>query len=143
MYMATNFIPVAIACGIWFGVNRDDGGVWGGFVALLGGYVVGGVMTMYLLQQKITEDPNRWTWSSLLWEISFKNIHSLTERIKPVVGNIPFVWCILVKKFIPPILLILFVNLARSENDVGEPQFGTFPRAGYCRSTDTILLDQY
>ena len=125
MYMASNFIPVFVACGIWFGVDRDDGGVWGGFVALLGGYAVGMVMTMLVLQDKMLSEPDRWTWKSIFWELSFKNIYSLTERIEPVVGHIPFVWCVLVKQFIPPILLILFVNLARSQNSDGEPQFGT------------------
>ena len=124
--MASNFIPVAVACGIWFGVDRDDGGVWGGFVALLGGYAVGLVLTMAFLQDKMLSDPDRWTWKSIFWELSFKNIYSLTERIEPVVGHIPFIWCVLVKQFIPPILLILFVNLARSQNGDGEPQFGKF-----------------
>lgn len=35
-YMASNFLPAILACGIWFGVNKEKGGVWGGFTSLLG-----------------------------------------------------------------------------------------------------------
>ena len=119
-YMATNFLPVLLACGIWFGVDT----IWGGFVALLGGYAVGIGTTLYLLRLKMREDPEKWTWRSILWELTFKNIYGLTQRIKPVVGRIPFIWAFLVKQFIPPVLLILFVNLAQSDNGQGESQFG-------------------
>ena len=125
-YMASNFLSVALACGIWFGVDPDDGGIWGGFVALIGSYLIGIAVTLFLLSRKKVEQPGKWTWSSILWELTFKNVFDLTERIKPVVGYFPFVWCVLVKQFIPHVLLILFVNLAQSDNGYGDPIFGNY-----------------
>jgi hypothetical protein len=40
-----------------------------------------------------------------------------------VVGWIPVMWALLIKIFIPPVLLILFANLRASENSVGETNF--------------------
>jgi len=125
-YMGANFGSVALACGIWFGVPKDDGGVWGGFVALILFYLVGLAVTLFLLKQKMDEEPNKWTRKTIMWEISFKNIYDLTKRIKPVIGWYPFIWCFLVKQFIPHVLLILFVNLARSNNGYGDPIFGHY-----------------
>ena len=123
-YMVANFGSVVLACGIWFGVSKDDGGVWGGFLALIAFYLAGLAATAVLLKKRMEEDPDKWTWSSILWEISFKNVVDLSERIKPIVGYYPMVWNILVKQFIPHVLLILFVNLAQSDNGSGESVLG-------------------
>ena len=124
--MGANFGSVALACGIWFGVNKDDGAIWGGFVALFGWYFAGIALTLFFLNKKMAEEPDKWTWHTILWEISFKNVYDLTQRIKPVVGYFPFAWCFLVKQFMPHVLLILFVNLAQSDNGYGEPILGNY-----------------
>lgn len=122
-YMLANFGSVVLGCGIWFGVSGDDA-VWGGFVGMILFYLAGIAVTMLLLKKKMDEEPGKWTWNTIIWEISFKNVVDLTDRIKPVVGYYPFIWNFLVKQFIPHVLLILFVNLAQSDNGSGEPIIG-------------------
>jgi hypothetical protein len=124
--MASNFLPVILACGIWFGVDKDKGAVWGGFTALLGSYLVGIITTLFLMKKKMKEAPEEWTWSSIIWHVSFKNIVDLRDKIEPVIGHFPFAWCFLTKQFIPQILLILFVNLSQSPTESGQPVFGHY-----------------
>eukprot|EP00977_Amphora_coffeiformis_P002915 scaffold561_cov162-Amphora_coffeaeformis.AAC.16 len=41
LYLGTNFISVAAGCAVWFGSDTDNGSIWGGFVALVGTYLLG------------------------------------------------------------------------------------------------------
>lgn len=125
-YMLANFGSVALACGIWFGVPPDQGGVWGGFVALIGFYLVVNLVTLFLLKRKKDEEPDKWTWGKIIWEVSFKNVFDLKARIEPTIRCIPGLWCLLVKQFIPHLLIILFVNLAQSETADGDPMFSGY-----------------
>jgi len=118
MYQVANFASVIIACGIWFGAKS----IWGGFVALILTYAVFGGLSVILLKQHAPDLP----MGEALWALSFENIFDLKERIEPVTQWIPGVWCILVKQFIPHILIILFINLAQSDNGDGEPIFGGY-----------------
>jgi len=43
-----------------------------------------------------------------------------------VIGDVPFLWCFLIKQFIPHVLIILFINLATSKRSNGDPLFGNF-----------------
>jgi solute carrier family 6 GABA transporter-like protein 1 len=118
-YMIANFGSVFLACGIWFGTQS----VWGGFVALFVWYLIGIAFTGLFLVLKMNESEGI-SWPDMLWELSFKNMFDLKDRIEPVVGWIPRIWCLLIKQFIPHVLLILFINLAQSKTDDGEPSFG-------------------
>jgi hypothetical protein len=71
-YMFANFGSVLIACGIWFGVSKENGGVWGGFVALILVYLASCGVTCFFLKKKMDENPDKWTWSSIIWAITFK-----------------------------------------------------------------------
>jgi hypothetical protein len=115
-YMMTNFIPVLIACGFWF---SSDSKVWTGFVALFAGWFTGLLVTHYFLMERIALEPDRWTVRSIWWECGYGNICRLRDQIQPVIGPIPFIWVILMKSFIPHVLIILFLNLCFSENGPG------------------------
>jgi len=73
----------------------------------------------------LAQDGN-YTWESIWWELSFGNIVRLRNRIQPVIGAVPFLWCFLIKQFIPHILIVLFINLATSKNENGDPNFGNY-----------------
>jgi hypothetical protein len=49
----------------------------------------------------------------------FQNIIDLRNDFVAVVGWIPVTWALLIKHFIPPVILILFANLRASENSAG------------------------
>jgi hypothetical protein len=84
-YMGANFFSVLLACGLWFGL--DENAVWGGF---LGGgllFFIGIGITAYFLKQKMEEEPGRWSWGSMWWELTFGNIFRLKAKIEPEIGN--------------------------------------------------------
>jgi len=64
-YMMANFVPVLIACGLWFG---KSGHVWTGFVALFIGWFIGLLVTHFYLMQQMTKFPEQWSVRSIWWE---------------------------------------------------------------------------
>jgi hypothetical protein len=123
-YVCANFLSVFVACGLWFGVDIDNA-AWSGFAGLICTYLAGMVVTAYYLKARLVQD-DMYNWKSIWWELGFGNIVRLRDRIQPMLGPIPFVWCFLIKQFIPHILIILFLNLARSDNGAGDPIFGGY-----------------
>lgn len=124
-YLIANFGAVFLGCALWFGLN--DNQVWGGFVGALLFYSIGcGISHFYLTKTLAGDTEGKWTIGKLWWELSLGNILALRNRIQPVIGPIPFIWCFLMKHIIPHILIILFVNLAQSDNGAGEPIFGGY-----------------
>ena len=61
-------------------------------------------------------------------DLAFGNMRDYknTMEMEKVIGWVPTAWCLLVKHFIPQVLLILFINLATSENDDGKSLFGRY-----------------
>jgi hypothetical protein len=91
--MGANFFSVLLACGLWFGL--EDNHVWGGF---LGGgllFFIGIGITAYFLKQKMEEEPGKWTWGSMWWEIAFGNILRLKAKIEPEIGYCTCSCCVL------------------------------------------------
>merc|ERR1712072_991389 len=43
----------------------------------------------------------------------------LRDQIQLVIGYIPFVWVVLIKNFVPHVLIVLFVNLCASSSGAG------------------------
>jgi hypothetical protein len=132
-YAFANFGSLLIACGIWFGIAN----VWAGFVALILIYLFSVGATLMLLKMKVAEDPDKYSFEELVWAVTFKNIFDLKNRIEPTIGYVPSIWCILVKQFIPHVLVILFINLAQSNTDDGTPLFGGY--GGYPAKPYQIL----
>jgi hypothetical protein len=124
-YICANFLSVFVACGLWFGVDIDSGAAWSGFVGLICTYLAGIAVTAYYLKARLTQD-DMYTWKSIWWELGFGNIVRLRDRITPMIGPVPFLWCFLIKQFIPHVLIILFINLAKSDNGNGNPIFGGY-----------------
>eukprot|EP00545_Synedropsis_sp_CCMP1620_P011504 CAMPEP_0119008526 /NCGR_PEP_ID=MMETSP1176-20130426/3760_1 /TAXON_ID=265551 /ORGANISM="Synedropsis recta cf, Strain CCMP1620" /LENGTH=674 /DNA_ID=CAMNT_0006960877 /DNA_START=57 /DNA_END=2081 /DNA_ORIENTATION=+ len=112
-YMAANFGSVAIACAVWFGANNFATG--GGFLALFGFYFLGLGVTAFFLKKRMEEEPDKWTWKTIIYAVSFKNVMDLREQLSSVIGFLPMTWAFLMKQVIPQIILILFVNLAQSK----------------------------
>lgn len=114
-YMVANFFPILIACGFWF----SDYEAWVGFVVMLGGFVIGFLVTHWYLMERMEQQPDEWTVRSIWFECAYGNISRLREQIQPVIGHIPFVWVILMKNFVPQVLVVLFINLCASSNGAG------------------------
>jgi hypothetical protein len=119
-YMGANFIPVLVACGLWFSGDSNPIKVWSGFIALFTGCFVGLLVTHFYLMRQMRKFPERWkSVKSMWWECAFGNICRLRDQIQPVIGHIPFIWVILIKNFVPHVLIVLFLNLCAAENGAG------------------------
>jgi len=115
-----NFGSVLVACGLWFGLNN----VWAGFV---GFFVIYGIFTglaVFLVQKRVqTEDRSL---QSGLYDLFLKNVMDFKQELESVIGWVPSIWALGLRFLIPHILLILFVNLALSENAAGQSKFGNY-----------------
>jgi hypothetical protein len=118
-FLFGNFGSVILASGLWFGLKNDHS-IWAGFVALIVFYLACLAVCLVFMKKKgiLNKDG--------LYELFFANMFDLKEKLEPVIGYVPSIWCILVRHLIPHILLILFINLARAHNDVGQSLFGHY-----------------
>ena len=136
-HMATYFGSIIVGCGLWFGLSNADDALWAGFAGLVGSYVIGMTFVAILMHLRMKAHPGRWTWSSMTHELLFKNITYLKSDLSAVVGYLPFAWTLLIKFFIPPVILILFGLSCDAENADGTKVFGHY--SGYVFSPYQIL----
>ena len=125
-HMGAFFGSVILACCLWFGLSDVDAALWAGFVGLVGFYVLGMAGVATLMKKKMSEQPGRWTWGSMTYHLMFKNIADLQSDLSGVVGYLPFAWALLVKFFIPPVILILFGLSCDAQNADGAKVFGHY-----------------
>lgn len=142
--MGTSFGSTVIASGVWFGVAKNSGSqppgwsisdwslMWG-FITLIICVLVGLGVTAYLSMQAMKPDgrAEKMTQRSFFVELFMGNMLHLRNELVGVVQYIPFAWFVLIKHFIPQVLLLLFVNLAatdatNSEGEVIGSQFGNY-----------------
>jgi hypothetical protein len=119
-----NFLPIILACALWFGIDGDRAAL-AGFMGLIGSSLIGVAVTTYFLNEKMREEPGKWTWRSIWWEVTFSNIFALKDRVQPTIQYIPDLWAYLIKGVIPHLLIVVFVNAAAAESE-GEHVFGNY-----------------
>lgn len=110
-FMTVNFGSAMLACIPWFGF----GNVWLGFVVLILSYVLGVCGVIFLLSR----EPSTESLYGRVYDLYFGNIFGFKAKAEPVIKIVPIPWCILIKHFIPNVLLVLFINLARSPQGFG------------------------
>jgi len=128
-HMCTFFGSVIVACVIWYGLDDPSSAFWAGFVGLASFYVIGMMLVGVLMNQRMKEFPGRWTWRSIIFELMLKNIADLRSDLSGVVGYLPFAWALLIKFFIPAVILILFGLSCDAESSNGQKVFGHY--SGY------------
>jgi solute carrier family 6 GABA transporter-like protein 1 len=124
-FMTANFGAVILGCILWYTLPADSA-VWGGFVGYFVWYFVFVGVTGYFISIHVKSSDGKWTMGAMWYEVYFGNIVALRDRMKDVIGGVPFIWCVLMKHFIPHVLIILFVNLAQTKNDDGKPKLGNY-----------------
>jgi hypothetical protein len=117
--MFTNFGSVIITSGLWFGLKQNA--VWGGFVGLFASYLTGMSVTYCLLKKRMTQQPGKWTWKSIIYELTFRNVMEMKKQLSTVVGYTSTLWAGAIRQLIPHLLLILFINLARADMSMASP----------------------
>jgi len=127
-YMATTFGSVVLACALWFGLSNAEDAVWAGFVGLAVSYVVGMSFVFYLLKKR-KQTSQDLTWKGMCYDLFAKNVMDLRDDLAKTAGYTPRIchystaWALLIKHFIPPVLIILFslgadTNLKDSDGNV-------------------------
>jgi hypothetical protein len=122
--ICANFLPVLLACALWYGTDGDSPALYG-FMALIGSSLLGTALTAYFLYVRMQEEPGKWTWRSICWEVTFSNIFALKNRVQPTIQYIPDLWAYLMKGLIPHLLIIVFINAAATKIG-GEAVFGNY-----------------
>jgi SNF family Na+-dependent transporter len=110
LFMFGNLGGALVAGGLWFGLKK----VWPGFVAYIIIYVVCTVLAIVSFRSKGVE------LGRGLYVLYFKNVFDLRDQLQPVIGWVPTAWSLLMRHFIPQVLLILFINGAAAK------QFGEY-----------------
>jgi hypothetical protein len=127
-----NFLPVLVACVIWFAGSLDRAAL-AGFVGLFATSGMGVAVTTYFLHEKMQEDPGKWTWGSIWWEVTFSNVFALKNHVQPTLQYIPDIWAYQIKGLIPHLLIIVFINAVATEEN-GKSVFynyGGYPHRPY------------
>ncbi len=104
-YMIGTFGSILLASCLWFVL--EENAIWAGFIAWAVCYSIGLGCTFFFLSTKGLK-------ISMILDLAFGNMHDFRDEISPVIGWVPWTWCLLIKHFIPQVILILFVNLASS-----------------------------
>jgi hypothetical protein len=122
-YIFANFGSVLFGCGFWYGVQN----VWSGFVALFLFYTVFIAVTLFMLYKKKSADASSGSsLGEMCYDLALGNVLSFKKKYESLAGTIPWIWCFLIKQFIPHVLVILFVNLAQSKTADGRSKFGHY-----------------
>jgi len=127
-YIFTTFGSIIAASGVWFGIPADGNALVGGFVTWFVFYLAGMAVTLFLLKKtrdSMPEESQR-SWKELLYTLYFKNVQDYVEKIKKQIGYMPFIWGVLIKHVIPPVLIVVFVLGAVATNSEGESVFGHY-----------------
>jgi len=125
-YMITTFGSVIVGCALWFGLANKSAALWAGFVGWIGTWALGMVGVVFFMKKRMDENPGKWTWKSMFYELTLKDVMDLKHDLSEIVGYIPALWAVLVKHFIPPVILILFSLGADAETDTGKKVFGHY-----------------
>jgi len=125
-YISTTFGSIITASGIWFGIPGD--GVWSGFVTWFVLYLAGMAVTIFLLKKTRDSMPEEQqkSWKELFYILYFKNVQDYVEKMKKQIGYLPFIWGVLIKHVIPPILIVVFALGAVATNSEGQSVFGHY-----------------
>lgn len=140
----TAFVPVIIASGIWFGLDKapmswskSDWSLMWGFIALILSLIAGLLITYMLAEMERKKRANSGYPAEELdarryyGNLFMGNMWHLRDQLVGVVRYIPTIWFYMIRFFIPQILLILFVNLAATKvtDETGRvrgSQFGNY-----------------
>lgn len=127
-YMATTFGSLFLACILWFGIEDRETAVMAGFVGLVAYYTAGMIFVCFLMHQRM-QTYQLWSWKSMFFDLTLRNVMDLRADLSGVVGYLPVVWVILIKYFIPPVLLVVFSLGCVAKTSTGETEFGHY--SGY------------
>jgi SNF family Na+-dependent transporter len=126
-YHVTTFGSVTLASILWFGISDADTALWAGFVGWVISYIAGMFFVTFLLKKKMQADPSL-TLKGMYYDLTMRNAMELKSDLSESAGYLPTFWIVLVKHFIPPLIIILFA-LDTSSGKFGA--YGGYPVTPY------------
>ena len=78
------------------------------------------------MKKRMNENPGERNMKSMFYELMLSDVVSLRNDLAAVVGRLPLFWAVIIKHFIPQIILVLFANLCAAENASGDKTFGHY-----------------
>lgn len=125
-FMFATFGPLVFACGLWFGLDRET--YWKGLVALFASYISMLGIVMFLVQREIRiRGSQKLNWKEAITELYVGNLATLQQTLFGTVGNIPFVWFILIKHFVPAVLVIVLAGISSGDINIALSVFAESP----------------
>eukprot|EP00586_Coscinodiscus_wailesii_P000231 CAMPEP_0172481156 /NCGR_PEP_ID=MMETSP1066-20121228/6801_1 /TAXON_ID=671091 /ORGANISM="Coscinodiscus wailesii, Strain CCMP2513" /LENGTH=631 /DNA_ID=CAMNT_0013243169 /DNA_START=161 /DNA_END=2056 /DNA_ORIENTATION=- len=125
LYMYGTMAIWSAAAVCWF--NLSENAMLIGWMVVLGGYVAMSILILISLSGAKHNNPER-TTGSLLYELVFGNIFDMCDDFSQIVGHLPKWWGLIIKHVLPPLLLVLFINLASAKTgeELDKPLFGNY-----------------
>lgn len=121
LFTFANFGGATVGGGLWFGLKK----IWPGFVGYILVYMLCAGLAIYSFISKGV------SLQSGLYVLFFKNVMELRDELQPVIGWVPIVWSLLMRHFVPQILLILFINgttaKTKEGNELKFSNYGGYP----------------
>jgi len=127
-FMTTTFGSIFLACILWFSIADSQTALVAGFIGWLVFTMIGMGFVCYLMRKR-KKELGLWSWKSMFYDLTLRNVMDLRADLSGVVGYIPVAWAILIKFFIPPILLVLFSLGCDAKTSTGQTEFGHY--SGY------------
>lgn len=133
--LTTAFFPVIVASSLWFGLesepeswSRGDWRLLWGFIAFILLTLIGMATTFVLAKMEMASGIAAGLTQKEYWtELLMGNMLLFRRRLLGVVRYIPFPWFVMIRWFIPQILMVLFANLCASKDPKsGDPTFGGY-----------------
>lgn len=124
-YIASTFGSLFLASLIWFGLQGRH--ILLGSACYMFCYGIGRYYCLHKMNELLQSYTKPQTIEALQFELTMGNVLDLKRELESSVGYIPYAWAVLMKHFIPQVLLVLFFNLAFTRTEEEEKwEFGNY-----------------
>ena len=123
-YMGSTFISLFLASLIWFGLKGSH--ILLGSACFMICYGIGRFYCLRKMNELLQSYTKPQSIEVLQFELTMGNVLELKKELEGSVGYIPYAWAVLMKHFIPQVLLVLFFNLAFTRTEEDQWEFGNY-----------------
>merc|ERR1719266_2123495 len=122
-YMIGTMGTWSAASVLWF--NLEENAMVTGWIVVAGAYAIMFAVLFISLRSVKAANPD-WSMKGLWHELLFRNCLDMRDDLSAVVGYLPKTWALVIKHILPPLLLVLFINLASAKVADGQALFGNY-----------------
>lgn len=124
LYLTGTMVSWTVGAILWF--NLSENAMVAGWAVVAGAHIIMAGLILSSLNSLKQNNPEV-SMGSLIKDFVFGDIFGLCDDFGQVMGTKPpRIWGIIMKHVLPPVLLVLFVNLASAKGTNGLPLFGNY-----------------